>query len=924
MASHPLQPPSWHAPRLALWTALALAAPSALGTFPVESQDQAFFEQRILPLLERRCFECHSHAAEKSRGGLVLDSRSGWQTGGEHGPSVLPGDVAGSLLIQAVRHTHEDIRMPKEKLPAAEIALLEEWVRRGAPDPRVTSRAQDAMAQRLERARREHWSFQPLTSPPPPQVSGATHPIDRFIRARLAREGLAPSPRADPRQLIRRASFILIGLPPTFEQIETFAANSQPDALERLADRLLAQPEYGQRWARHWLDVARYADTVEASTDSERRIPFAHTYRDYVVDAFNADKPFDQFVREQLAADRLPGSMPLELRALGWHGVGRAFSSNADGPALRVDDRIDVLGRGLLGLTLACARCHDHKFDAVPTQDYYSLAGILDSFESPVDLPALPRPGATPSAAEKEHAAKRVAALAAYEAHIDACLASSRAHLETFTTEYLQYLVRRSPQHRTTQGDIPLDTPRGWLVYRAPDRWQALLDQCRQRDEPFFRLWHQLIALPRDGFAPAAQRLLASGLPGHPPEIVTAFRDRAPRDMLDVAEIYGSLIKAALAQPGSPTATLVFGPGSPVPPRDRYEIREDLHRFLNEKELVNRSDGEKAGKLLNDIRLLDIAGPTDRAMTVALKPRLEPARVLVRGDLRQPGEPVPRRFLQVLASVDSGTYADDGRLSLARAVASPRNPLTARVLVNRVWQHHFGTGLVATPDDFGATGEKPSHPELLDHLASWFIHHGWSIKALHRYLISSQTWQQSAQARPEALEKDPANRLLWRSSPRQLEFEPLRDALLHVADRLDTRLGGRGTPLDATHHRRALYGFTDRFRIPALLRNFNVANPDTSISRRPESVLPVQALFLMNNPFVWDQARAIAAHPQITQPREDVARVDALFRRILGRQPDASESQASLAFLNATASDASRWAALAQSLLLSNEFASIP
>lgn len=908
-------------------------------TAPLADDASDHFERHIRPVLVTHCLACHAGAAPK--GGLRLDWRGGWQTGGDSGPAVVPRKPDASLLLQALRY--DGLMMPpSKKLPGEVVAHFETWIRSGAFDPRQTLPAQTKPAEPSwdERfaVRSQWWSFRPVTAPAIPTVRDTTwsrHPVDRFVQAKLEASGLTPSPEADRAVLLRRVTYDLIGLPATYEETQAFLADASPDAWSNTIDRLLSRPEYGQRWGRHWLDVARYADTIEQSVDGERRIPFAHTYRDYVIDAFNNDTRFDRFVLQQIAADRLPDATIAEQRGLGFFGVGRQFRSNAEGPALRVDDRIDTVTRGFLGLTVSCARCHDHKFDAVSTRDYYSLYGILDSLEQPLDLPALSHTGRSKSATESnnetnskepapskevaEYLASREKAIAAYEAHVDACVTSSNQHLRDFATEYLQYVVRASPNHRTTSGDIPLDTPKGWLVYHAPDRWAALLKQCQQRDEPFFRLWHQLMALPQQGFAEGAERVIANGLDGHHPVVVEAFSRSKPKSMLDVASTYGELIAKALKSPGSDIVELVFGKSSPVPPRDRDEIREDLHRFLNEKQLVNRSDGEKASKLRGDLDLIEIKGPIDRALIV--KPTRTPTnpRVFVRGDLRQPGEAVPRRFLKVLAMVDNGTYADDGRLQLARAVAHPQNPLTARVIVNRVWQHHFGTGLVATPDDFGRHGEPPSHPELLDHLAHWFMEHGWSLKALHRYLLTSATWKQSGRPHARGLAVDPDNRLLWRMAPRRLEFEPLRDGMLFVAGRLDTRFGGRGELLTDTNRRRAVYGFTDRFRIPALLRNFDVANPDSSIARRTETVIPLQALYLMNSPFSQGCAKGVLERPAITSSPDLEKRLTVLFRIVLARDPTADEIAWSRDVLAQQPGDAG-WLTLTHGLLLTNEF----
>jgi hypothetical protein len=895
------------------------------------ASNNAYFEKEVRPVLERRCFECHSHASGKAKGGLVLDSKSGWQTGGESGPALVPGNLEKSTLIRAVRHVDDALKMPpREKLSAADIAVLEKWVAMGAPDPRESGVAITPAKKGIDvEAGRKHWSYQPIQAPAVPVLahpSPLSNDIDAFIQARLQKEGLHASPRADARILIRRLYFDLLGIPPTFEEVEAFATNRDPQAYMRLVDELLARPEYGQRWGRHWLDVARYADTIEQSVDGERRIPFAHTYRDYVVDALNADTPFNRMILEQLAADRIPGG---DLRALGFLTVGRQFRSNADGPMLVIDDRIDVVGRGFMGMTLACARCHDHKFDPVPTADYYSIAGILGSVEEPIDLPQVGH-GNTNEAVTKPYLEKRQQLLRDWEAHVDKCFASSNAHFRTMATEYLRYIVRSSSNHRTTEGYIPLDTPSGLLFYQAPPRWEALLEKSKASGEPFFKLWHQCMALPREGFAEKVRDVLAnlrSTPTGYHPWIVRGFTDASPKDMLAVADIYGRVIQEALkseAPEAKGITTLIYGPDSPVPPASREEIAEDIPRFLTEKRLVHRREGEAGTAILTKLSALEATAPVDRAMAVRASSKPMEPRVLVRGDMKRPGIPVSRRFLSVLSEVDARSYADDGRLQLAEAIANPRNPLTARVIVNRVWQHHFGTGLVASADDFGVMGERPVHPDLLDHLASWFMEHGWSLKALHRYILMSATWQQSSTPNSDGLGKDPSNRLLWRMSPRRLEFEPMRDALLQASGQLDTRHGGRGQELNNGNLRRALYGYTDRFRIPALLRNFDVANPDTSISRRSETLVPLQALYMMNNPFVRERAMALMKRKEVSSAATDPDRVRVVFRMVLGRDPDTADLDVSLDFLNGAPLSAPagrrQWESFAQGLLLSNEF----
>ena len=389
--------------------------------------------------------------------------------------------------------------------------------------------------------------------------------------------------------------------------------------------------------------------------------------------------------------------------------------------------------------------------------------------------------------------------------------------------------------------------------------------------------------------------------------------------MLEVADVFGALITEALTTPYVPGLNgVINAPDSPLQ-FTREAVAEDLMRFITEAQIVARRDIEAAGKIREKLTTLEATGPVDRAQAVQVSAAPVNPKILIRGDRLKPGQPVPRRIPQILAGVDDHAFTDDGRLELAEALASPKNPLTARVIVNRVWQQHFGRGLVTTADNFGAMGERPSHPELLDHLASWFIAHGWSLKALHRYIVASATWQQSSAVQTAAMEQDAGNSLLWRMNPRRLEFEALRDSLLRVAGRLDTRLGGRSTLLDDDNVRRAVYGYTDRFRIPALLRNFDGANPDQSIARRSETIHPLQALYFLNSPFLRSQAENVNRQPEIAELLDVRKRIAALYKRILIRRPQNEELDLARAYLGTQPTEA-QWIQFAQVLLLSNEF----
>jgi hypothetical protein len=743
-----------------------------------EPQAIEFFEKHVRPLLVENCFACHGE--KKQKAGLRLDSRAALLKGSETGPVVVPGKPAQSTLIRAVRQDGELKMPPKGKLPPEAIDALTTWIKSGVPWPETLGKSEvNANGDRIVIARKNHWAFRPVHKPAVPRIQDKTWPltaIDRFILAKLEQKGLSPAKPADRRTLIRRATVDLLGLPPTPEEVAAFEKDRSPDALAKVIDRLLASPHYGERWGRHWLDVARYADTKGYLFTQERRYPYAYTYRDYVIRAFNEDLPYDQFIVQQLAADKLAlGSDKRPLAAMGFLTLGRRFLNNT--PDI-IDDRIDVVSRGLLGLTVGCARCHDHKFDPIPTKDYYSLYGVFASSVEPSEMPAIMDPVPTE-------------AYRAFEMELKA--------LEKEVAVYREL-------HRTE---------------------------------------------------------LASGN--------RKFRD-------ELRKKQNKVDKLKVTHPGSPPRAMV---------------------------------------------LVDASQP------------IQP-HVLVRGNPRNRGEAVPRQFLAVLAGPGRKPFTQgSGRLELARAIADRDNPLTARVLVNRLWLHHFGTGLVRTPSDFGLRGDPPTHPELLDYLAATFVENGWSIKKLHRLIMLSRVYQQSSEDSPCSREIDPDNRLLSHSNRQRLEFEALRDSLLAVAGQLDAAIGGRAVDLTTApfRRRRAVYGFIDRQNLPALFRTFDFASPDTTSPQRHTTTLPQQALFLMNSPFVVEQAQHLIQRTDVRACVEPEQCISLLYRLLYGRPAEADEISLGLRFLNAAATakpeqqrvsaakPLGAWEEYAQVLLLANEFA---
>jgi hypothetical protein len=743
---------------------------------PLSAADRDFFEAKIRPVLVERCYRCHSHDADKVKGGLMLDTREGLRAGGDSGSAIEPGQPAASLLIEAIRYDSPDLKMPPlsqgGRLPDQQVADFTEWVRRGAPDPRTGVAAGSSPL--YGGVGRQHWSFQPLRRQAPPPVSDPAwreNPIDAFVLAKLDAAGLKPNPPADRRTLIRRVTFDLTGLAPTEAEVQAFLADRSAGAYAAVVDRLLASPHYGERWARYWMDVARYSDTkgepARRQTD-DGRYPDAWTYRDYLIDAFNRDKPYNQFVLEQLAADRLmlaawaeqkrAGGRPPDgraLAALGFLTLGSKFDGSVNDI---INDQIDVTTKGFLGLTVTCARCHDHKFDPIPQKDYYSLYGVFANCREVTRESKLPVVEVAASATPDS--------LAAYTA---------RLH-----------------------------------------ELEGQQDACEA----------ELLAL---------RRLREPGRDGEKAEKRRAIQARE----LGIARAIADLAS-------QPTA-----PG-------RAQI------------------------------LVDVT----------------PARnypVLVRGEAQNRGPVVPRRFLEMLSGAQRPEWkADSGRLELAEAIVDPRNPLTARVLVNRLWQQHFGVGFVATPDDLGNQSAPPTNPELLDFLAARFMADGWSIKTLQRLIVLSRVYQESSAWNPRYAERDPNNQLLWRYNLHRLDFEQIHDALLEIAGSLDlSHIGGRSIPFgsDQFARRRALYAVIDRRNPPELFTQFDFPNPGVPAGRRAVTTVPQQSLFLMNSPLVIEAARHLTQRPEFSELTSDEARVAALFEAVFQRRPTPRETRICLRYV---------------------------
>ena len=872
-----------------------------------------FFEQRIRPILVNECSSCHG--AKKQNGGLRVDSLQGLLTGGDSGPAIVPGNTNESLLLHAINR-NEDVAtaMPPEKpLSDEQIDAVRRWIADGAFWPESVGQLQSME----DTVAREHWAFQPITNPPVPQIENddwSQTDIDRFILQKLRASGLSPATQADRRTLIRRAKYGLTGLPPSHEEVNRFIDDGSDKAWDKLISRLLTSEHYGEQWGRHWLDVARYSDTKGYVYAREERFwVHAWSYRDWVVEAFNEDMPYDRFLLLQMAADQVEDRRRKDLAAMGFLTLGRRFLGVTHDI---IDDRIDIVSRGTMGLTVSCARCHDHKYDPIPTTDYYSLYGVFNScIEKMVPL-------SDPPYGDDEYQQeydKRRQAMA--DARHKRCTDTSN-RLRDRIRDYLfaQTELNEYPKAGFDQVIAPTD-----IHPRVVHRWANWLYHAKRRNDPVFRAWHLFKALPDDSFAIDAVSTseILQEMPSTTsnPLIAEAFR-KSPTSFTDVVNVYADVFKriddqwkelisskehtnpSGLNDPAAEQIRQVLhGPDSPCVVPDEHIANTEL---LFDSPSVNALWKEQ-GEF--DRWIIQAQSEVPYAVTLVDRAVPSEPRVFRRGDSTNPGDAVPRRFLSLFDNMVDGQFEHgSGRRELANAIIDWNNPLTARVIVNRVWAHHFGQGLVTTPSDFGLRAMPPSHPELLDWLTSWFIENGWSLKKLHRLIMSSAVYQQSSRIEHVynftiANEVDPDNRLLWKVNTHRLSFEEFRDSMLAASEELNLSTGGKPFDLFSEHQpRRTLYGLIDRQFLPGTLRNFDFPNPDLHIAERSETTVPQQALFSMNHSLIHDRVRELAANALEAQSPKD--RIRLLFHQTLQREPSKEELSDSLQLIEAVSTPA--------------------
>lgn len=881
----------------------------SLLVFPavLPADDQAdFFESKIRPVLVEKCLGCHGSAKQTS--GLRLDSRQAMLSGGDSGPALVPGKKEESLLYQAAAHQGDASKMPPKNSKATpfnseQVANLGRWIDSGALWPASAA----TISSPAKSSGEKHWAFQPLANAPSiPSVADPAwqgNPIDTLIAGRLAREGLKPSPAADRRTLIRRLSFDLLGLPPSPDEIKAYLADpgSDDDATARLVDRLLASPHFGERFARHWLDLARYSDTKGYVFQEDRRYPFAFTYRDYVIRSFNEDKPYDQFIIDQIAADKLPAKDDnRHLAAMGYLTVGRRFLNNQ---ADIIDDRIDLIGRSLMGLSIACARCHDHKFDPIPSADYYSLYGVFASSAEPKEGPILETAG---QSAKRQEFEKEIGK--AREA-VETFLANKAKELKTEmtarTAEYLAAaadlnfeVLERGPKVDDLAASRKLKPE---LVRLTGIRWANFLKEKTPQTDQAMLAWRELSGLKPESFATESSAKIKTYMDGSmPPALLAQLRLNPPKNRAELAACYvKSLAAARPADPKMPVAE------SNKPLLALFDSEKGLLSFdpKSMERFVNRAERNKLRDLQKKVDSINATHPGApvRAMVLNDNPQPTEPVVFVRGNPGRPGKKVPRQFLEVVAGEARKPFTNgSGRLELAQAIASQTNPLTARVWANRVWMYLIGKPLVESPSDFGLRSDPPTHPELLDYLAYEFMHSDkWQTKQLIRRILLSRTYRQSSMPVALADAKDPENRLVHKANRKRLELEPMRDAILASSGRLDPAVYGPSVDVTVAPYssRRTVYALIERQNLDAFFRTFDFAGPDSSSPKRFVTTVPQQALFLMNHPFVQEQAKHFAERFSESLKNSPEAAVSQMAEVAWGRPLSKPEAVAASAFL---------------------------
>ncbi len=942
---------------LAFISVLLIAGSFVCAADSLSPDDLAFFEKKVRPALIEHCYECHSEEAGKRKGGLWLDRKEGWQLGGDSGPALIPGDPDGSYFMKTIRYEDPDLEMPPDgKLPDDVIATFEQWIKRGAPDPRSGGAAVEADGMSIEEGK-QFWSFRPRQNPEAPAVKTKDWPrddIDRFILTELESAGLRPAKDAPDEALLRRAKVDLTGMQPTVEEQDEFLAEPSREKFAEMVDRWLASPDFGERWGRHWLDLARYSDS--SGGGRAMPLPEAWRFRDHVVEAFRDDVPLDQLIRSHIAGDLLPFENEEErirnLISTGFLVLGPHNYELQNKLELNLeiaDEQMDTLGRAFMGMTIGCARCHDHKFDPIPTKDYYALAGIFLSTNS-----------VTHSNVSKWHTEPipptedvRLAVLASEK---------KQDELETRIAEIKEELAtlgvgagddRKSVSKGSLSGIVIDDTEAEivgeWQGSTSNARWVGAGYIHDKNEQKGGKSIVYRATIPEGGeyevrmsYSAGTNRAAAVPVEVKTPRGAKSFvvnqkltpaHDRLFHSLQKIRVEKGDEVVVTVQNEGGSGVVIadavqwlpLFGDAKPasLPKADAEQIaalRKDLKR--QEKELKDTK--AKAPKVPQAMSVIDLDPG-----------KIGPTELRIRGVEASKGEKVDRGFLQVAMWDGAPTVSDkqSGRLELANWMVASENPLTSRVLANRIWMQLMGRGIVPTADNFGVTGQAPSHPELLDYLAGEFIKGGWSAKKLIRRIILTRTYAMDSQVNdPKGRETDPENTLFWKAHRRALDVETMRDAMLVVSNELNPERGGASLPkgfksefgYQFTTKKRSVYVPVFRNAGHEMFSVFDFANPNFTVGKRTVSTIPTQALFLTNSPLVREYAER-AAEELLLWGGSDEERVVTAFRKTIGRKPSLSETRMALSFLREMGDTeqidkAEAWAALQKSLFACVDF----
>lgn len=914
-----------------------------------QSNDQAeFFEKKVRPLLIANCAKCHNTKAKVAE--LDLTTAEGFARGGESGPLINKEHPEESRLLKTIGYDDKLKMPPTGKMKDADIAVIAEWVKAGAPWPNAKevvaeTKAAPKSTREFTEEEKKFWAYQPLANPAVPKVKNQAwvkSPVDAFILAKLEEKNLQPAPPADKLTLLRRATYDLTGLPPSESEIKEFLADASPNAFEKVVERLLASPRYGEKWGRNWLDVARYADST--GNDEDHRYPFAWKYRDYVIESFNNDLPYDQFVREQIAGDLLPAKNASEVNrrgiiATGFLALGPKAVAQQDKKKMLYDvydEQVDVASKAFLGLTLACARCHNHKFDALLTKDYYSMVNIFAStrsFSNPgshvsgvLEKPLVPKAEFEKyKTARSEHQAKERRAQTEIEEIVDSVREPAAKQLAPRMAEFMLaahkiYDGGAKPEEVAEQSKLPADVLKRWVNFLKPGDLtpQHLLE------------WRN-----------STPDKLAETARGYQQR----FQTRLNEWLAEMAKWRAGEKVVQAGKKKSPSGKPTFEAGD-----DRFfdgvyftgdgpfgVSTKDQTRFTAEQ-------NQRIAELQKEIAALKKSAPAEPELACAIEDG-EPVaqKVFVRGDYNSPGEDAPKAFPAILSAFDTKpSFTGSGRLQLAEWLVQPEHPLTTRVMANRIWQWHFGEGLVRTPDNFGKTGDKPSHPELLDFLSREFVKRGWSIKSMHRLLMLSSAYQMSGINPSLTDNADNDNRLLTRFNRRRLSVEELRDGLLAIDGSIDLTVGGslqsgRGTDGENNQgrlslnpeklKRRTVYIPLRRANLPTLLNLFDFGDATSMTGKRQLTNVSTQALFWLNSEFLTDRSATVAKTLLADASLTDAARVESIYLRVLNRKADKDEIETALkyvaAFRQKTSGEnsvAKAWQSLCRILMASNDF----